>query len=138
MPIYSQFLNGGKGISRIGQGRLTGQELIDSTKSLLRDIADPKQVTHEFLDLAEVTALNITTAQIKQIIELDLSNTKDSVIIIVAIAASDDFVYGVFRTIASFEMPSERIISVFRKAKDARKWLTSKVNKKDPVENILE
>ena len=98
MSFTTQFTPDGLGVIQVGEGVVTGAEMIAHTMEISRTAERMKAIRYGFVDLARTTRLDVTPAQVRAIAE---EGAKVAALVssgvTVAVAASSDHVYGVAR-----------------------------------------
>ncbi len=97
MPYRLVITQDGRCLRRIGEGVLTGQEIIQAVRALPEEVPEPERITHGLIDLTAVTRLEITTAELETIATLDRGHSRRFKVTRVAIAAPTDLAFGLAR-----------------------------------------
>ncbi|MFN7959351.1 MAG: hypothetical protein U0P46_13645 [Holophagaceae bacterium] len=125
MPYFTELTHEGRGLLRIGQGVLTGREIIDAITAFPESVAAPERLTHCLVDLAKVTRLDVSNHDLETIIALDKHHLKSTGLTRAAIAAPADLAYGISNMYRGHAAHQGLEIGVFRTLAEARAWLYS-------------
>ena len=125
MPYDTEFIDEGSGILHVGQGVLTGREIIEAMKGLATDPQSLESITHGLIDLTEVAEFRVSMDELQIILDIDRQSSKVIRRARVAIAASEDLLFGTSRMYAGMMHTPGWTIEVFRMMDQARAWLYS-------------
>lgn len=125
MAYNTEFIDEGSGILHVGQGVLTGREIIEALKTLAADPQNFESITHGLIDLTEVAELHVSMDEVKIITEIDRGSSNIIRRARVAIAAPEDLMFGTSRMYAGMMHTPGWTIEVFRTMDQARAWLYS-------------
>ncbi len=123
MPYLTEFIDEGTGILHVGKGVLTGEEIIAAIATLAQDMPHAELITHVFIDLTEVTSVQVSTEEVRVITAIDKKNSDLIKQICTAIVAPEDLAYGMSRMYAGLIPTPGWSIGVFRTMPEARVWL---------------
>jgi hypothetical protein len=127
MPIEVRFLDGGTGQVLACSGHLTGAELIELEE---RRVAHPELVAglrYHLADLGEVTELDVSSEQIRRLVDLSARSADHVPRIALAIVAPEPHQYGLGRMWQTYlglharELPWET--RILRDRESAEAWL---------------
>lgn len=128
MPYLTEFIDGGKGVVRIGMGVVTGQEILKAVMAWDTDNPPLEWITHALIDLTEVSAMDISAEEIRRIAEVDKASSKKMGRVHVAIAASQDIAFGMSRMYSGLTVSTGWIVNILRTRPEATAWLRSVVD----------
>ena len=98
MPFTTHFTPDGLGVIQVGEGVVTGAELLAHTMEISRRSERVMAIRYGFVDLARTARLDMTPAQVRAVAD---EGAKIAALassgVAVAVAASSDHVYGVAR-----------------------------------------
>ena len=136
MPIKLRNLDSGLGVVFIGEGIVTGQEIIRANKNLLSFKENIKISKYCIIDYSETSEYNVSTSEIQIIAAQDKEISKYLPDYIVAIVAKRDLEFGVSRmwqTIAQIN-DLKWDTKVFKDRNNAEKWIINKVKEKYDID----
>lgn len=127
MPIDITYMDLRKGAVLTGSGRLKGAELIAATNELFaRDfVTDP--LLYVLVDGNEVTAVDLTSDDMREIANQDLRVSGQIPHLVVAISAQEYLTFGLARMWQVYVEHSGWATAVFRDRTAAVTWLKKKV-----------
>jgi len=127
VPVEVKYLNGGKGVMFIASGFVTGEELITASKEIFsRDIAEEPYL-YGLVDFNDVDGVNVSTAEVRRIADLDLRASKHIPKAVVGIYAKNDLAFGLGRMWEVFIADAGWDTKVFRSRPDAVAWVRQRV-----------
>lgn len=136
MPIDIKDLDGGVGVIITGQGFVTEKEWVDAlVEHLTQDQNKFKKYRYSLSDYTAVTRIEISNEAIYKIAEYCESASKINPEPVIAIAASQDFMYGMARMWELIIDMTDWETMVFRNREDAEDWITEKVKGKYKIDN---
>lgn len=128
MPYLTEFIDGGRGVVRSGQGIVTGREILEAVRGWDKSRYPLEGITHALIDLSEVSAMELTGDEIRQIAEIDKANSREMRQVYVAIAASRDIAFGMSRMYQGLTVSTGWKVNIVRKRAEAIAWLRSVVD----------
>lgn len=123
MPYLTETFDGGTGLRRVGEGVLTGREIIETIRALPEAVPTLDRITHALVDLTGVTRLEVSNAELDTIASIDRAYAARFRIMRVAIAAPSDLAFGIARM---YEAALSRVgweVQVFRELQAAEAWM---------------
>ncbi len=123
MPYRFVITQDGRCLRRIGEGVLTGQEIIRAVRALPEEVPEPERITHGLVDLTAVTRLEITTAELETIATLDRGHSQRFKVTRVAIVAPTDLAFGLARMYEAAVAQVGWEVRVVRDLPSAEAWL---------------
>ena len=137
MTIEIKDVDGGLGNILLFSGIVEEEEFLNVvTKHLTQDTEKFKQYRYSLSDLMAVTAINISTDAIELIANLSKKAAIVNPKAVVAIAASQDFAYGLARMMEILRDESDWEEMVFRNREDAEAWIKKRVKEKYGIEDL--
>ena len=137
MPIEIKDCDAGIGVIILAQGILTAQEVITHHKRhLTQDKEKFSKYRYSLSDLTAVTQTDVTNDTVKLLADMCIEASKMNPHPIVAIAASDDLVYGFSRMIDALMYETRWETNVFRSKTEAKEWIKEKVSDKFGINNL--
>jgi hypothetical protein len=123
MPYQVEFVAGGTGIHLTGAGTVLGSEIVAGAFEAHRDPVRARGLRYALVDLTELTVLQITTEEIRQVVAEDKITAKFAPGAFVAIVAPRDYVFGMARMWQAFAEVTGWETAVFRDRAEAIEWL---------------
>lgn len=137
MPFESLEADGGLGIVFLGQGRVTEDEFVGFFSSHLKQA---KHASEKHLyalgDFTAVTGTGLSFEAMEWIAEEFVEFSKFNPNIIAAIAANQDFVFGLSRMWEALVCQTDWDTCVFRNRRDAEHWIARRVRLKFGVDDL--
>ena len=127
MPAELKYFDGGIGAIIIGKGHLTGKELIETIKEVLRSEENTRKYKYSLLDLTLIEGSDVSNADIMAIVDLQAKASKINPDRVFAVAANEDLAFGLSRVweAQSYGVEGERTVA--RSREEAESWLREKV-----------
>jgi hypothetical protein len=132
MPIKLKNLDSGLGVMLIGEGNVTGQEIIHANKKILSLKEKIEVSKYWIIDYSEATGYDVSTPEIEIIADQDKEISKYLPDYTVAIVTKQDIEFGVSRmweTIIQIK-GLQWETKVFKVRNDAEQWIKNKVKEK--------
>lgn len=136
MPIQVKYLDNGLGLLFLGEGIVTGDDIIDSNNEIFSSREKMKNFKYGLIDYSNITQFNVSNSEIETITS---QNKNASEIIpdgILAVAAKKDLDFGINRMwqiiIENAGIQWETM--VFRDRANAEAWIKDRVRKKYNIE----
>jgi hypothetical protein len=132
MPIKLKNLDSGLGVMLIGEGNVTGQEIIHANKKILSLKEKIEVSKYCIIDYSEATGYDVSTPEIEIIADQDKEISKYLPDYTVAIVTKQDIEFGVSRmweTIIQIK-GLQWETKVFKVRNDAEQWIKNKVKEK--------
>lgn len=114
------------------EGSVTGQELKEANQIIYKDQNKIKQISYQIVDALDVSDVSISSAETKEIAELDRQAFKIHPAMIIALVAEKDLFFGLARMWESFATDGPFETMVFRKMEDAQQWIKEELKKRSP------
>jgi hypothetical protein len=127
LPYLTELFSNGTGLRRVGQGVLTGEEILQALRSWPSGIAEPERITHGLVDLTGVTSLRVTLEDVKTIADIDRKNAEDMNLTHVAMVAPTDLLFGMSRLYEGLAAIPHWNVNFFRTLDEAEAWLDAVV-----------
>ena len=138
MPVEIKYLDDGLGVSFIGEGIVTGEDIISSNKQIFS--SEEKMIKNKYglIDYSSVTKLEVSKSEVEIIASQDKKASEYISDGVVAVVAKDDLAYGVTRM---WEIIVECTgiqweTMVFRAREDAEAWIKEKVKEKYGIDDL--
>jgi hypothetical protein len=125
MPATLTAIDGGRGFRLVGTGVLTGPDIINIKTGLEADPDFDPGFTHWLVDLTAVTELQMSSPEVRAIVEVDRRLARLMPDAVVAVVAPADAAFGLARM---WEILAEGIgwpTGVFRTVAEAEAWIRS-------------
>jgi len=132
MPIDIRYLDNGIGVLYIGQGIVTGDEIIKSNRNIFSSKERMEKLKYGFIDYSNITQLSVSNSEIEIIASQDKKASEYIPDAVVAVAAKRDFEFGLNRM---WEIVVENTglqwkTMIFRERDATVKWIKQKVKEK--------
>lgn len=138
MPVELKYLDGGKGAIAVMSGHVTGDELIAANREVFsRDLA-AEPYLYSLVDCDNIEGLNVSTLQLREVAQIDLSASKNLTNYVVAIYAKNDLPFALARMWQVFVEQAGWETRVFRSRPEAVAWVKRLVLAKFGVAVTLE
>ena len=132
MPIKVKYLDNGLGVLFIGEGIVTGDDIINANRKIFSSVEKMKKYKYGLIDYSRITQFNVSTSEVEIIASQDMKASLFITDGVLAITAEQDFEFGINRmweiTVESSGLPWET--TVFRDRDAAKKWVKQKVKEK--------
>jgi hypothetical protein len=123
MAYITEVIDNGTGLHRVGQGVITGRELIDAAKAAWESRSDLAPITHALIDFTNIDRFECSAKEIVTVANLMAKIGETVKGAYVAIAAADDVAFGMCRMFGSLVDRNGWIIMTFRTIDEAKAWL---------------
>lgn len=127
MPITSTLINGGTGLLLVGEGIVSGPELVAGVYTARQLVLSSRMATFGLIDFTRISALNVSANEIKIIVEADKVAAMRIPKFALAVAAPRDVAYGLSRMYELYLNTPGWSVAVFRTMDEAWAWLESEV-----------
>jgi hypothetical protein len=129
MPYSTEIIDNGKGIRHVGNGTVSGQDLMSSASTVLKMIQAGLKPEYALTDLSAVTDFSVSAAEIAKnaLLNKDIAGLLPAVRI--AIVAPNDVVFGMARMWQAHMDDSGWTSQVFRNRKEALVWLKNEIDR---------
>jgi hypothetical protein len=114
--------NNGRGMLFIGEGVISGEELIRQTEKSY-DSEALNRLQYQIIDLRDVHRMDITADQMRKLAELDCKAAERSSGTKIAIVASHDLTFGLSRIYSAYAQSPNLQARIFRTMNEARAWI---------------
>ncbi len=138
MPIKIKYLDNGLGFIFIGEGLITGDDIINSNKIIFSSKERMKKYKYALIDYSNITHFKVSTPEIEIIVSQDKKASKYIPDGVLAVTAKKDLEFGLARM---WEMIVENSgvqweMMVFRSRPDAEAWIKEKVRKNYGIDDL--
>ncbi len=123
MPFANDFVDGGKGIHRVGIGIVTGPEMLAVIQSESADDERYRRLRYELVDFSATTQMKISLEETRRIVERSRRMGDWAPGIVVAVAAPLDITYGIARMWHSIYDEVDWKRNLFRHRAEALAWI---------------
>ena len=130
MPVEFKYLDRGIGILLVGEGLLTGQELIDALTEIYRSEENAKKLKYSILDLTHVERVDVSNAEIMIIVQKHKNVAKTTPDKVLAVAASKDIAFGLSRMWETHVEEIQWETNIARSRDEVDSWVKEKVKNK--------
>jgi hypothetical protein len=137
MSYTSHYVDGGKGVHKIGKGVITSADFLLVALEQARDVKGASQLKYALGDFSEATEFQITIDSLRQLVEVQRKTAQLSSGAFIAIIAPSQQPYGLSRVWQSFTEDMGWSASVFRNRTEAILWLRTQLGKGDPHAALL-
>ena len=132
MPIKVRYLDNGLGVLFIGEGIITGDDIIHSNRKIFSSVEKMKEYKYGLIDYSSITKFNVSSSEVETIASQDMKAPEFIPDGVVAIIAKNDLEFGINRMweliSEGYSIPWETM--VFRVRDAAEKWIKQKVKEK--------
>lgn len=125
MAFSIEFVDDGRGVMQIGNGIVTGQELIDTAKFILEKMQQGTPVSYDLIDLSNIERFSASCDDIRGIARINTDMAKLVGKIEVAVVAPSDVAYGMARMWQVYVQSTGWDTYVFRNQTEAQAWLAT-------------
>jgi len=125
MAFSIEFIDDGRGVMQIGNGIVTGQELIDTAKFILEKMQQGAPVSYDLIDLSNVDQFSASCDDIRGIARINTAMAQIVGRIGVAFVAPSDIAYGMARMWQVYVQATGWDTYVFRNHTEAEAWLAT-------------
>ena len=122
MSYQSKLLAGGTAVLHVGAGEVHGADVLSAARTVQR-LARTRRITHIAVDFTAVTLLNASAGQLRDIATANLGTARRAPGGKLAIAASQDHVFGLVRMWSVFVEGIDWQIHMSRELAPAKEWL---------------
>ncbi len=129
MPIDVRYLDDGIGVSWLGRGIVTGQDLIDASEETFAPEERLKQVRYALVDLTQIEGVSISPADIRKKATLDGRASSVAPNAVVALVAAEDLMFGLARIWDAYVDGLSWETMVFRSVAEAESWIQERVGR---------
>ena len=131
MPIQIKYLDNGLGVLFMGEGIVTGDDVINSNREIFSSEDKFKNYKYGFIDYSNITHLNVSNSELGIIVSQDKKAFQFLPDGVIAIAAKQDLEFGINRM---WEIIVENSgiqweTMVFRDKEKAKIWIKDRVKK---------
>jgi hypothetical protein len=123
MPFANHFVDGGKGLHRVGTGLVTGPEMLDVIRGESADDERYRRLRYELVDFSATTQMKITLEETRRVVERSRRMADWAPGIVVAVAAPLDITYGIARMWHSVYDDVAWKRNLFRDRAEALAWI---------------
>lgn len=127
MPYLTEFIDGGRGVIRMGQGVVTGAEIIQALEAWPDDVEWTGRITHGLVDLTGVHVFEVSTEEVRRIADIEKRHAQAMKRVFVAIAAPADLAFGMSRMYDGLIAPTGWVVNIVRSRGQGVAWLRSMV-----------
>ena len=138
MPLEIKYLDDGLGVLFIGEGIVTGKDIISSNNQIFSSEEKMKKNKYALIDYSKITQFEVSTSEVEIIASQDRKASEYIPDGVVAVVAKKDLVFGINRM---WEIIVENTglqweIMVFRDRDDAEAWIKEKVKEKFGIDDL--
>ena len=132
MPIQVKYLDNGRGVLYLGEGIVTGDDIINANKEVFSSKEKMAKNRYGLIDYSNISHLNVSTSEIEIIVSQDKEASTFIPDAVVAITAKKDLEFGLTRMweIIANNAGLQWETMVFRDNEKAEIWLKDSVRKK--------
>jgi hypothetical protein len=130
MPVENEFSDDGLGFLLTGLGIVTGQEILDAIAIRFSTEDKVKKYLYGLVDYTRVHEFRVTNNEIDHIARKDIAAARINPDLILAIAATDDLIFGLGRMFEVFVEKSGWTIKICRTLDEAVLWIKNGINEK--------
>ena len=134
MSIEIRYFNNGMGVYWLGQGVLTGQDLLEASKETFKSEEKIKQLKYALIDFTSIDMESIQSAEIRVKAEMDEMAAKTNPDVVVAITASKDVMFGLSRMWEAFVDEIGWKTRVFRSRTEAELWIKETIKEQSGLD----
>ena len=128
MPYSTEFTRDGRGLIHIGQGIVTGAELIAGSLTVQQLGDRMRQLRYGLTDLAHIDEFRVTAVDLRTLAQEQLNVSREVVpSAAVAVVATSDSTFGMVRMWEAFAEGTGWKTHVFRALGEAERWLREMV-----------
>jgi TPP-dependent trihydroxycyclohexane-1,2-dione (THcHDO) dehydratase len=131
MPYIASYVDDGKGVHKIGSGIVTGPEMFAAAMTDRSDEARARKLRYGLCDFSETTDMQVTPAQIRQLVEINRKMAELTPGGIVAIVAPGSLPYALVRLWHTLTDDLDWTRNVFHTRADAIAWLRKQLLAQD-------
>lgn len=132
MPTKYKYLDNGLGILLIGEGILTGEDIIHSNREIFASTERMKKYKYGLIDWLDVTQVNISTSEIEIMVSQNEKASEYVSDVVVAVAAKNDLAFGLSRMweiiVETTGLQWETM--VFKDRDSVENWIKHKIKEK--------
>jgi hypothetical protein len=127
MPIVVKYIDAGRGVIYMGQGIVTGADLLGANKEIYsRDLA-AEPYHYGLFDANGITGLTATIDEMRELATAAVAASRRMPQFVVAIYAKDMVTFGLARMWETLVAQSGWVTNVFRERREAVAWLKREV-----------
>ena len=138
MPYTATYVDDGKGLHKRGSGIVTGLELFSSALKESHDEARARKLRYGLTDFSEVTEMQVTTADIHRLVEMNRKLASFTPGALVAIVAPAPLPYAMARLWHTLSDDLGWKANVFHTRPDAIAWLRKQLLAQDDSDPNLD
>lgn len=127
MPITVQWADGGRGCILVGEGALTGPEVISGVEKRFADDEVTRNYLYSLSDYTRVTRSQMTSREVQQVAQIDMRMVPLLPDLVLAIVAPEDLMFGLSRMFKVHAEETGWRIGVFRTMAEAHAWIREQV-----------
>ena len=139
MPISVKYLDRGLGFIFMGEGLVTGDDIINANKIIFASKDRMIKYKYGLIDYSNIRQFNVSSSEIAIIASQDKKASQYIPVGVLAVAAQKDLEFGLARM---WEMIVENSgiqweTMVFRSRKDAEAWIKASVKDKFGIDDLV-
>jgi hypothetical protein len=127
MPYSTEFASDGLGLIHVGEGIVTGAEMLAGSLVVQQLGERMRQLRYGLTDLSEIEEFRVTPADLRALAQEQISVARDVPEAAVAVVAASDFTFGMARMWEALAEETRWITHVFRELSLAEDWLREMV-----------
>lgn len=138
MPIQIKYLDDGLGGLYIGEGIVTGEDIISSNRQVFSSEEKMMKIKYGLIDYSNITKFEVSNSEAEIIASQDKEASKYIPDVIIAVIAKKDLVFGVNRM---WEIITENTglqweTMVFRDREGAEAWIKERAKEKFGIDDL--
>ena len=127
MPIKITYLDNGMGVLWLGQGAISGQDLLEASKVTFESIEKLKLFRYALVDFESIDKNSIQTGSIKSKALMDTDAATINPDIAIALIAKDELMFGLSRMWENYVYGIGWKTHVFKSRIEAEEWIKETV-----------
>lgn len=137
MPIGIEDTDGGLGNHIVGSGHITGEEYLAAMRAhLTQDAASFSRYRYSLIDFKEVAEIQISNAEIEEVVHLCREAAKVNPNPLLAIIAESDVLFGLARMYEALLSGTDWEVMVFRTTQGAENWIHARAKEKFGLDGL--
>lgn len=129
MAYNIELIHGGTGIRLVGEGRLTGKEMLERASSISAKVPDLSRITHFIIDYSAVTDFDVSSGEMQSIAQNGkYVAEKIGHKIYSAVVAPSPLEYGMVRMYSALNDYPGLTVNIFISMVEAEDWLAKTIS----------
>lgn len=138
MPIEMKYLDDGRGVIYIGEGIVTGEDIISANRQFFSSKEIMTKNVYGLIDYSDITKFEVSTSELETIASQNEKASEYLTDGMIAVVATNDLVFGISRM---WEALVENTglqweIVVLRAKEDAEAWIQERVKEKFGIHDL--